>query len=668
MCGIFGIYSKSESDLTPEGFSDLLTSLFLFSESRGKEAAGMAISVGDRMDILKAPIPAHSLVKQKDYSDLLSRSVAERRSQNRSSSPLIAIGHSRLVTNGALEDNHNNQPLSRESLAVVHNGIIVNDEHLWETHEGLKRHLLVDTEVLIAILEDHLANGCAMQEATNRLYSEIEGSATIALIKRGGGLLLATNTGSLYHSQNTGESLTVFASEEYILSKAIRSLESCQGVTMAPPRQLIAWWGLSLHPSSALPEEFPLQLPNKNASHRISGKQHGHAFQTALSLNSSPDILIKSPIDVENIDPPRELTRCRMCVLPDTIPFIRFDEKGVCHYCRSYQKQTVLGKPALEEALQKLRLRGRKCLIAFSGGRDSSWGLHYVKTQLGLNPIAFSYDWGVITDIARRNQARMCGRLGVEHILVSADIQRKRDYVRRNIQTWLKRPHLGLVPIFMAGDKEYFYHLNRLRHQTGIQTSILCENRLERTDFKTGFCGIRIDVARQRIYNIALWKKIALGFFYARHFAMNPGYINPSLWDNFFGFISSYFVSHDHVFLYDYIRWDEEEIDKTLRDEYNWEISSDTSNTWRIGDGTAPFYNYIYYRVAGFTENDVLRSNQVREGVLSRDKALELVKIENRPRYESLREYLQMLRLDPGETLRAINNIPRLTDRPQWTV
>jgi len=64
-------------------------------------------------------------------------------------------------------------------------------------------------------------------------------------------------------------------------------------------------------------------------------------------------------------------------------------------------------------------------VFPFSGGRDSSYALHYIVKELGLKPIAFSYDWGMLTDLGRRNQARMCGKLGVEHILISADIRKK---------------------------------------------------------------------------------------------------------------------------------------------------------------------------------------------------------------------------------------------------
>ena len=67
---------------------------------------------------------------------------------------------------------------------------------------------------------------------------------------------------------------------------------------------------------------------------------------------------------------------------------------------------------------------------------------------------------------------------------------------------------------------------------------------------------------------------------------------------------------------------DEDLINSKLVNEYDWEIAPDTSTTWRIGDGTAAFYNYVYYTVAGFTEHDTFRSNQIREGQMSRERLL----------------------------------------------
>lgn len=93
--------------------------------------------------------------------------------------------------------------------------------------------------------------------------------------------------------------------------------------------------------------------------------------------------------------------------------------------------------------------------------------------------------------------------------------------------------------------------------------------------------------------------------------------------------------------------------------EYDWELAPDTNTTWRIGDGTAAMYNYIYYTIAGFTEHDTFRSNQIREGQITREEALQLVMDENRPRYQNIRWYLDAVDMDFESTIKVINNVPK---------
>jgi hypothetical protein len=112
--------------------------------------------------------------------------------------------------------------------------------------------------------------------------------------------------------------------------------------------------------------------------------------------------------------------------------------------------------------------------------------------------------------------------------------------------------------------------------------------------------------------------------------------------------------------LFHYLPWSEEVVNKTLIEEYNWELANDTTTTWRIGDGTAAFYNYIYLSVTGFTENDCFRSNQVLEGIITREEALELAEAANQPRYESLKWYCDTIGLDMEYAINTINRIPKL--------
>jgi len=192
------------------------------------------------------------------------------------------------------------------------------------------------------------------------------------------------------------------------------------------------------------------------------------------------------------------------------------------------------------------------CLVSLSGGRDSCYTLHYVKTVLKMNPVAYTFDWGMVTDLGRRNQARMCGKLGVEHILVSADITQKRKNIQRNVTAWLNRPHLGMVPLFMAGDKQYFHFAQEVKSQTGTQVLIMGENFYEKTNFKTGFCGVP-ETRAKLAYVLPFMNKLKLAAYYASQILQNPGYVNPSLLDSFRAFFVYYWGSHEYVNIFEYL-------------------------------------------------------------------------------------------------------------------
>jgi hypothetical protein len=157
-----------------------------------------------------------------------------------------------------------------------------------------------------------------------------------------------------------------------------------------------------------------------------------------------------------------------------------------------------------------------------------------------------------------------------------------------------------------------------------------------------------------------LYNQLIYQFLRFKAMLQSPGYFNSSLWDTLSGeYYRSFAEKKDYYHVFDYWQWDEKIIDETLR-QYDWELAPDTNTTWRIGDGTAAFYNYVYYTVAGFTEHDTFRSNQIREGQITREEALELVKDENRPRYQNIRWYLDTLNMDFSAVIKVINAIPKL--------
>jgi len=185
-------------------------------------------------------------------------------------------------------------------------------------------------------------------------------------------------------------------------------------------------------------------------------------------------------------------------------------------------------------------------------------------------------------------------------------------------------------------------------------------NPLEVTHFKTGFLGIPPAFEEKRVYTQGLLGQVR---YHRRRFwqmIKNPAYLNSSLFDTLSGeYWRSIHKKTDYFHIFDFWEWNEEQINQGLAN-YNWEWAEDTPTSWRIGDATAAFYNYVYYTVAGFTEHDTFRSNQIREGGFSRERALELVEEENRPRYESIKWYLDALGIEFSSAIKVINKIPRL--------
>lgn len=630
--------ASAHSGLSAEQMRMLSGQLFRYSQSRGGEASGIACFSDESIAILKEPSPAREFIRTPQYVEMLDRYLSRQ-----AGGTMGLIGHSRLVTNGFEALSFNNQPTIKDGVVCVHNGIVVNDSAIWSKYPGMTRKYEVDTEVIVSLFRHFVSTGLSLFAVVNRIFGELEGAMNIALIADDvDSLVLATNNGSLYFTASADGQALMFASEEEILKKSVAS----SGAGRVFDGRVVR-----LEPGEAM----TVHLTSLETETWMMGGEREEK-------SAAPDVVVSRKVYFDDTDEilRTNLRRCSRCILPETMPFIEFGPDGECNYCKNF---TPAKQKSLDELLSLLspsaRASGRPdCIVGFSGGRDSSYGLHYLKKELGLNPLAYTYDWGMITDLARRNQSRICGKLGIEQILHSADIARKREYVRKNVMAWLKNPDLGTIPIFMAGDKHFYYYINRLQKQLDVPI-IFCENgKLERSHFKAGFAGV--NEMYRRAYDVSRLESLRLAFYYVQAFLRNPAYVNRSLIDTATGYCATYFLDHSRYhYLYEHMDWNEEEIDRVLVGEYGWETDPTTPSTWRIGDGTAAFYNYIYYTLAGLTENDTLRSNQIRYGMMSREEALHKVVEENQPRYEAMQWYANTIGFNLTEAIKRINAAPK---------
>jgi len=605
MCGIFGQIAKKKID------RDNFNKLVKHSEQRGVDSSGLIQHKGNHYEIDRADYNIERLLKKIEPYD-----------------SDIVLGHSRLITNG-LGDN---QPVTRGNICAIHNGIIVNDKEVWE-HINLKREYQIDSEAIVAIALEHIEDGKDIEDIPKRVLSLCKGVVSCALvIPDRGKLILFSNNGSLYMGKIEDD--IYFASEKYALTQI-----GCSDIEQIKDKPIFI--DIPLSDEDLIIKDISTRT--ENLIPEFSFNKHQEEMLEYKKLN---------------------IKRCTKCVLPETMPYIRFDDKGICNYCHNYKiRNKPKPKEELFELVEPYRRVGKEldCIVPFSGGRDSAYGLHMIVDELGMKPVTYTYDWGMVTDLGRRNISIMCAELGVENIIVAADISKKRKNITMNLKAWLKSPHLGMMAMLTAGDKHFFRYVEEIKRQTKIDLNLWGVNPLEATHFKTGFLGIEPDFEEKRVYSHGIMKQLRYHSKRFKAMTESPGYFNSSLWDTLSGeYYRSFTEKKDYYHLFDYWRWDENIVNDTLINQYGWETAIDTSTTWRIGDGTAGFYNYVYYTVAGFTEHDTFRSNQIREGQLTRGEALKLIEDENQPRYQNIRWYLDTLGLDFEEVIKIVNSIPKL--------
>lgn len=604
MCGIFGFIANDKVN------KKKLLALALHARQRGRDSSGLIYQASSGY-----------LVNRADYD--IKRLISEVRPFH----SLFVFGHSRLITNG-LSDN---QPVVRGGICVIHNGIIVNDAEIWKQIKP-ERTLEIDSEVIAAIAEQHLEeSGDKLDGLAQKILGLCVGVVACAIvIPRLGKAILFSNNGSLYFGYT--QDGVCFSSEKFPLDEV-----ACKDIKQVREDSIVL----------DLPVATEIQV--SDARQRVD--------------NLIPAFKSVAEEEKQLLYPQPNLRRCTRCILPETMPFISFDVNGVCNYCHHYTPRNVpKPKDELFNLVEKYRRTGETdCIVPFSGGRDSCYGLHLIVKELKMNPVTYTYDWGMVTDLGRRNISRVCAALGVENIIVADDISKKRQNIAMNLRAWLKAPHLGMISILTAGDKHFFRHVETIKRQTGVGLNLWGVNPLEVTHFKAGFLGIPPDFDEKRVYMHGWHKQLEYQKLRFKAMLQSPSYFNSSLWDTLSGeYYRSFTEKKDYYHIFDYWRWDEKVIDDTLVHQYDWELAADTSTTWRIGDGTAGFYNYIYHLVAGFTEHDTFRSNQVREGEITRERALELVRDENRPRYQNIRWYLDALGLEFNGVIKVVNAIPRL--------
>ncbi len=118
------------------------------------------------------------------------------------------------------------------------------------------------------------------------------------------------------------------------------------------------------------------------------------------------------------------MKRCIKCILPVTFPSLTLDTDGICSICSGFSHTDFI--PSLIPLRDKLLKLFSECksqknkydaVVAYSGGKDSTYLVHILKKTYGLNVLAITFDNGFMSEYSFSNMRNVLEQIGVDHVI-----------------------------------------------------------------------------------------------------------------------------------------------------------------------------------------------------------------------------------------------------------
>lgn len=327
------------------------------------------------------------------------------------------------------------------------------------------------------------------------------------------------------------------------------------------------------------------------------------------------------------------MKRCSRCVLPETIPNIRFDQTGICNQCQDSKKVHYHGEERLLGLFKKKPGQKYDCIMGVSGGRDSSYGIWLLAKKYKLNVLAMHYHSPFSHPTAYENVKKIVDKLNVPLIVLEDEGNLHDKTFRNNIVAFFEKPNPAMLSMMCVACKLKWIQMYKIAKQENIPVIMAASNPFENTSFKKEFQSIRHDVSSP--YQIYL-QRFLTG---VKEVMKNPAYINSeTLRATLLAFV--YLDSKSPILkwlypnilktdLYYYVPWEEDVVLSTIKTELGWSKPVSEASSWRFDCKIGVIKDFLYMTLFGFTEKDDLYSQMIRNGEMTRETALQRLSEEN---------------------------------------
>jgi len=351
----------------------------------------------------------------------------------------------------------------------------------------------------------------------------------------------------------------------------------------------------------------------------------------------------------------KSVKRCSVCILPDTYPGIQFDEQGVCNYCRTPAKKEIYAdlKKKLDRIVASYKGKGRyDAMVGLSGGKDSTYVAYYLKKEYNLKILGVNFDNGYRSDLALKNLSAVVDKLGIDLVTIRPN----QTFIKKLYAHFLKKQGefcsvcnnlgyvysasfccdqkkaLGYPPLSVGGwSKKYEY-------QPGVSV----------TSLQYFFQNLSPELKEELMSQVTLDRQVIQTYMILQ----DPRQVKIGSKEY------EQYKEHliDLIQLPDYVEWNVLKIPGILKDELGWQQPAGKHDS-HFDCSLFPIKEYLKYKKYGLTQETIKSSTLIREGMMTREEALQRMALEQRTEPESYEQFLTELQIERAE----------INDKAEWS-
>jgi hypothetical protein len=338
-----------------------------------------------------------------------------------------------------------------------------------------------------------------------------------------------------------------------------------------------------------------------------------------------------------------KVERCAHCILPRHLDFLSFSDDGVCNLCRAAEQslkevgRKESSEEKLNEIIEKIRERGKgkqyDCLVGLSGGQDSSYLVYLLTQKHKLRVLTTYYRTPFTPDVIDENVRRIVKKLDLKLVEIKIPWDQHLDAARRYFLLWQKKPLAEIANLTCIVCKLVNREVFRVARTYNIKSVVCGGNRYEELQLLPAFSAEDVTAEAHTFWNQSrkMFKTLKKGMSVVFKCLPVIRYLPLSVKVSLFyitlhsPYLRLRYSDIDCVDYFFHADWREKDCVETIQSKLGWQLPTGCIGTWKADCDFADIKNYMFYKTTGASYADAMLSNMIRDGQITREKALKLL-------------------------------------------